>query len=57
MTYFVPDPLKAGGRYETLTEKVRRVDQAGKKLILEKKVGFAGSYMEIRMDDILDILF
>ncbi len=55
ITHFIPDPLKAGGRYETLTERIRRVDTAGEKLILDKKVGFSGSRLEIRIDDILSI--
>ncbi len=55
ITYFIPDPLKAGGRYETVREVVRKTDTAARKLILERKVGMAGSYMEISMADILDI--
>lgn len=55
ITYFIPDPLKAGGRYETIKENVRRVDIVGKKLILEKRIGIAGSYMEIPIADLLEI--
>jgi len=55
VTYFIPDPLKAGGRYETVTERIRKVDSVGKKLILDRKVGTAGSYMEILMADVLDL--
>lgn len=55
VTYFVPDPLKPGGVYETVTEKIRRVDAVAGTIRLDRKVTAAGSYMEIRIDDILDI--
>ena len=55
VTYFIPDDLKAGGRYETVTEKIRNVDMAEEKIILQKKVGKGGSYETIRLTDILDI--
>lgn len=34
VTRFVPDEKKAGGRYETLTGCVRRLDEPGRALIL-----------------------
>ena len=55
ITYFVPDPLKPGGLYQTVTEKVRRVDAVGGVIQLDRKVTAGGSYMEIRIEDILDI--
>ena len=55
VTYFIPDPLKAGGIYETVTEKVRRVDPAAGTIQLDKTVTAAGTRMEIRIEDILDI--
>ena len=55
VTRFIPDPLKPGGRYETTTEAVRKVDPVGGKLILERKVGISGSYAEIMIDDILSL--
>ena len=55
ITWFVPDPLKPGGAYRTLTEKVRRVDAANGIIQLEKKATAAGSYMEIPIRDVLDI--
>ena len=55
VTCFIQDPLKAGGRYETITEKLRMVDPVGHKLILDRKVGVSGSYMEIPFSDVLDI--
>ena len=39
ITIFIPDLLKDGGRYETVTEKI----------------GIAGSYESLRMADILEI--
>lgn len=34
LTRFLPDEKKAGGRYETLTGRVRRLDEANRVLIL-----------------------
>ena len=34
VTRFLPDERKAGGHFETLTGRVRRVDEAGRALIL-----------------------
>ena len=34
VTRFLPDERKAGGHFETLTGQVRRVDEAGRALIL-----------------------
>ena len=55
VTYFVPDPMKPGGVYETITEKARRVDAVSGILQLDRKATAAGSYMEIRIEDILEI--
>ena len=55
VTYFVPDPLKPGGMYQTVTEKARRVDSVHGIIQLDRKVTVAESYMEIRLEDILDI--
>ena len=55
ITYFIPDPLKTGGRYDTITETIRRVDSIEQKLILTRKVGIGGSYMEIPIADVLEI--
>ena len=53
ITCFIPDPLKPGGVYETVTEKIRRVDPVSGIIQLERKATAAGSYMEIRITDIL----
>ena len=55
ITYFIPDPLKAGGRYETVTEKIRKVDQAEQIIVLQKKTGKSGSFETIRIADVLEI--
>ena len=55
VTFFVPDPLKPGGTYETTTDKICRVDPVSSIIQLDRKVTAAGSYMEIRIEDILDI--
>ena len=55
VTYFVPDPLKDGGRYETTAETVRRFDPVNGRLIPERKAGPAGSDAGIRISDILEI--
>ena len=55
VTYFVPDPLKPGGVYETVSEKIRRVDTAAGTIQLDRKASAAGSYMEIRLSDILAV--
>lgn len=48
VTVFIPDPLKDGGRYETVTGTVKRVDRIERLLVLTDKTA-------IRMDDIADI--
>ena len=54
-TYFIPDPFKPGGRYETVTEKIRKIDTVEQKIILDRKITAGGAYMEIQIADILDI--
>ena len=55
VTCFVPDPLKPGGQYQAVTEKIRRVDAIHGIIQLDRKVTVAESYMEIQIRDILDI--
>ena len=55
VTFFVPDPLKAGGTYETRTEQIKGIDSARGKLILARTEGYGGSYAEIDLKDILEI--
>ena len=37
VTYFIPDIKKEGGRYETVTGKVRKVDRYKNVIVLENK--------------------
>jgi len=55
VTWFIPDPLKAGGHYETITETVRKVDPVSGTLQLLRKTGAGGSWMEIRLADVLEL--
>lgn len=34
ITYFIPDPHKAGGRYATVTARIKRIDTTARKLFL-----------------------
>ena len=51
---FVPDPRKSGGRYETRTGRVRRLDTYEKKLILRGD-GSPAEEVSLAMDRILDL--
>ena len=55
ITYFIQDSKKAGGRYETITEKIRKTDSAVQAVILDRTVGKAGTRMAIPIGDILEI--
>ena len=34
-TVFIPDEKKAGGRYDEITDRVKKIDQTGRKAVLE----------------------
>ena len=53
ITYFVPDLLKEGGSYQTITEVIKRVDNVSRKLDLERKTGISGTNATINISDIL----
>jgi hypothetical protein len=55
VTYFIPDPLKSGGRYETATERIRKVDTGRQVMVLDKKNGKSGDWETIRIGEILEI--
>lgn len=55
ITYFMPDHLKARGQYETVTDRVKKVDAFSAKVALEHKEGAAGLHKEISIADILEI--
>ena len=51
---FIPDPRKAGGRYDTVTGRVRKLDLYEKKLILLRE-GSPAEEISLNMDRILDL--
>ena len=55
ITYFVPDELKSGGEYVTVTEKIKRVDNVNRKIILEQTEGHAKQNVGINIDRITAI--
>ena len=55
ITYFEPDTLKAGGKYVTATEKIKKIDPVARKVILMKKSGVAGLNATIDIDRITEI--
>ena len=58
ITYFVPDPLKAGGRYETSVERIKKIDSVRGKLVLTRADGAKSpenKHAEIDIRDIIEI--
>ena len=55
ITYFIPDPLKSGGKYETVIGQIRKIDTARRKLVFMNRKGYANLNFEIDMRDILEI--
>ena len=55
ITYFEPDEWKAGGKYITVTEKIKKIDPVAKKVILMKQTGSAGWNATIDIDRITEI--
>ena len=55
ITYFVPDLLKEGGCYQSITEVIKRVDNVSRKLVLERKTGISESNVTIDISDILEL--
>ena len=53
--YFIPDPYKDGGRYETVTDRVYTVDTAERAIVLVRKEGRAGLRKSIPLDRILEL--
>ena len=54
-TYFICDCFKSGGSYVTITERVKKIDTVGRKIVLFRRTGTSKSYMELEMDKIKDI--
>lgn len=55
VTYFVPDETKSGGRYERVTDAVKKLDLAAQQLVLMSKAGIAGRNTAIDIGNILTI--
>lgn len=55
ITYFIPDQKKSGGRYESVTEEVRRVDSVRGVIVLARKEGLSGAYAEIPVERIVSL--
>lgn len=55
ITYFVPDPLKAGGRYDTVEEPIKKIDVVRGKIILMRTEGYGQTNVEISIPDILEL--
>lgn len=55
ITYFEPDKKKAGGKYLTITEEIKKVDTVNGKLILMKTAGRAEINVAIDFDKISEL--
>lgn len=51
----MPDKLKAGGSYETITDRVRKVDSVYRKVVLMSTEGRGGLNKTIDFDKIIEI--
>ncbi len=54
-TVFVPDERKAGGSYEEITDSVKRINEAERKVVLTGVTGIGGMHKTIDFDDIIGI--
>lgn len=54
-TVFVPDDKKAGGKYVQMTDKVKRIDQAQRKIVLESTEGRANLNRTIDFDMLVSL--
>ncbi len=55
ITYFVPDSKKSGGEYVTITEEIKRIDSAFRKVILMRTEGAGQTNVQIDIEAIADI--
>ena len=55
ITYFVPDPRKAGGKYVTAVEEIRKIDPLRGVVVLTRTEGYARQNAEIPIKDILKL--
>ena len=54
-TIFIPDPRKSGGTYAEVTDTVKRIDPAARKVILTGTEGFAKAHKTLSFDRITAI--
>ena len=52
-TVFIPDATKAGGSYKDITDTVRKVDTAERRVILTSTTGISGMFVTIDFDSIV----
>lgn len=55
ITYFEPDERKAGGKYITVTEKIKKIDPVAQKVVLMKQTGVSGINATIDIGRITEI--
>lgn len=54
-TVFVPDGKKAGGRYEEVTDRVKKVDASAAVVVLETRDGKGGQNRTIPFENIVSV--
>ena len=54
-TIFVPDPLKAGGHYEDITDEVKRIDVNEQRVLLCTRSNQSGIYNSIDISKIIAV--
>ncbi len=55
VTFFSPDPLKSGGRYESVTAPVRKLDPSGGRLVLAAPEGTNDPPLSIAFSDLYSL--
>ena len=55
LTYFVPDERKDGGRYDSVTEEIKKIDPIKRQIVLTKTVGRGGVNSTIDIDKVVNI--
>ena len=56
-TYFIPDNLKNGGRYETTDKKVKKIDEDGWRVVFEDNTDIAIGYIIDINSDIFEQIY
>ncbi len=54
-TVFIPDEKKAGGRYVTITDTVKRIDMSARQFILTRTEGYGHANKALNFDQIIAI--